>query len=79
MTATGEPCTTEAKRKRHYSIALADVNDMAGGRRGRTLCGGNGQDEARVNGRFRYYGSTRRIRIADLPACAICARIVQAG
>lgn len=72
--AIAEPCTTQAKRLRHYSTRLhpSRYRDWKG-RAGQTLCGNGGMDEERVNFELAKW-SKRRIVIAALPECQQCAR-----
>lgn len=58
-----EPCTTEARRRRHYSAALvADRHaPRQPGRGGRTLCGQSGRDEERANAPQRVYNEETRL------------------
>lgn len=66
-----EPCTTWARRKRHYSTNLRP--SLAGrGRSGWALCGAAVMDQLRVQ--YWEIGSRRRTRISTLPECKKCAR-----
>lgn len=70
-----EPCTTEAKRLRHWSVLLVPSRRVhRKGRAGRTLCGNYGRDEEWVNADLAYWGSSRRVAVADLPECKKCAQ-----
>ncbi len=73
---TIEPCTTQAKRLRHYSTSLSVPPHQTSikGRIGQTLCGANAQSEERVNSALAYWGSDRRVVVADLPECRKCLK-----
>jgi hypothetical protein len=70
-----EPCTTQAKRLKHYSNGLVPDRHAPRlkGRGGRTLCGNYGDDEERANAKLARW-SLRRITVADLPECKQCAK-----
>lgn len=69
---TPEPCTTSSQRMRHYSVNLA-YRRLLVGRGGTTLCGHDADDEERANDWNARY-SKRRVVVADLPVCKLCAR-----
>ncbi len=85
MTAP-EPCTTESRRRRHYSTDLHPGRHAPRrpGRSGRTLCGLGGRDEERANAPYRVFNEetyvydlvprTKQVRVADLPACRLCEK-----
>lgn len=70
-TPTPEPCTTEVRRKRHYSLVLAPDRHAPRqpGRTGLTLCGQCGQDEVHANTTHRL-----PVRVDALPACRMCEK-----
>jgi hypothetical protein len=70
-----EACTTEARRKRHYSAMLVPDwrTPPLPGRAGDTLCGQRGRDEVRANVPVGQY-KRKPVRVADLPECSLCCR-----
>lgn len=73
-TVAPEPCTTFARRLRHYATRwFSDPNRP--GRTAFTLCGADGWDEERANWHLRRWSSSPRLLVlADLPPCKKCAR-----
>lgn len=69
---TPEPCTSWSRRKRHYSTDLRS-RPVEPGRYGWALCGAEVQDEDLANHRLSGW-TNRRVVIADLPVCKLCAR-----
>lgn len=67
-----ELCTTESRRRRHYSVDLAP-SARRPGRVGRTFCGNTARDEVFVNARRKAWGLPL-ITVASLPACIPCKR-----
>lgn len=65
-----EPCTSWARRKRHYSTNLYRLV-FGRGRGGITLCGETAADQQRVD--YWENGSRRRTDISTLPECKKCA------
>jgi hypothetical protein len=72
MAETAEPCTTMARRRRHYSTNLCP-QIWAPGRTGDALCGERHVgDQDRLN--EWQSGLRRHTVITDLPVCGRCAR-----
>lgn len=73
---TGEPCTTEGRRKRHYARHLGwrrTGPNALPGRAGPTLCGEDAYDQERIDARAARYGGRAPI-IDRLPECQKCAK-----
>lgn len=66
-----EPCTSWARRKRHYSDNLRPYSDARRGRAGIALCGAGVVDQERVD---YWEANNRHTDISTLPECKKCVR-----
>lgn len=74
MSDAPEICTTWSYRLRHLSANLSREKRF-GRKLARTLCDAEAFDQAEMDEWSAKWGSKRyKARIADMPACKICAR-----
>lgn len=74
MTIEAVICTTVLAKRQHRSLALRD-DLIKAGRAGKTICGKDGVDEARL--RWLRPAMRRRIDMTQLPMCRRCLILTQ--